>query len=76
VRRQRFRSSQKPLAGVPALNFDGFSFYVLDVQGLIKTKQSVRDKDRRDLEILNIMNAAAIEKPDPDVPIGPRFFRR
>lgn len=34
---------------------DGFSYYLLDIEGLIKTKQSVRPKDRQDLEILRRM---------------------
>jgi len=34
---------------------DGFCYYVLDIEGLIKTKQSVRPKDQQDLVILRKM---------------------
>ena len=34
---------------------DGFGYYLLDVEGLIKTKQSVRPKDQQDLLVLRKM---------------------
>ena len=40
---------------------DGCSYHVLDIDGLIRTKQSVRPKDRQDLEILRIMQMRAKE---------------
>lgn len=34
---------------------EGYSFYLLDIEGLIRTKQSVRTKDKLDLDILHRM---------------------
>ena len=42
-------------AHIQKAEMEGFSYYLLDVDGLIRTKQSVRPKDRQDLEILYIM---------------------
>ncbi len=38
-------------------DMEDFSFYILDIDGLIKTKQSVREKDRNDLQILKILKS-------------------
>ena len=42
-------------AHIQKVEMEDFSYYLLDVDGLIRTKQSVRPKDRQDLEILYIM---------------------
>ena len=42
-------------AHIQKAEMEGFSYYLLDVDGLIRTKQSVRPKDQQDLEILYIM---------------------
>lgn len=34
---------------------EGYSFYLLDIEGLMRTKQSVRPKDKLDLDILRRM---------------------
>ena len=34
---------------------DGYSFYILDIDGLMRTKQSVRPKDKMDMEVLRRM---------------------
>jgi hypothetical protein len=40
------------LPHVVTLDFDGVPVRTLDLEGLLKTKQTVRDKDRLDREIL------------------------
>lgn len=34
---------------------DGYSYYILDIDGLMRTKQSVRPKDKMDMEVLRRM---------------------
>ena len=53
---------------------EDFSFYILDIDGLIKTKQSVREKDRNDLQMLKILKSQESEL-DNSPPSTPKFFR-
>ena len=45
------------------IDFDGVPIHTLNIEGLLKTKQSVRDKDRLDREILERAIEAAKKAP-------------
>ena len=42
---------------------EGYSYYLLDIDGLMRTKKSVREKDKQDLNILKKMKERAQKSP-------------